>query len=317
MENKEIAKKTKTASERYSDMVLKEFSALSGEVVVFDQNQKRLAQHLFVKADASLKTLEAKRVSDNKTAMLPYTWTNINLTKLAVDSVHRIEIGLDALIPNHLSMIPYWNKHLKKYDLDLQIGYVGKDFYRRKMAYDSPVDIIYELVHESDIFEPIKKSQGIDIESYKFEIKQPFRRGNIVGGFGYIVYKDPTMNKLVIVTEAEFKESEALSKGGFWKKSPKAMRYKTIVNRATDKILIDPDKTSVSFFEVEKQENGDEFDESDDEQIIDVDFEEKQPENDQALKESQAKAVDIEPEQSEFDQVKATVEKEKELKPDF
>ncbi len=272
MQTKEIEKKTKTASERYSDMVMKEFSALSGEVVIFDQNQKRLAQHLFVKADASLKTLEAKRVADSsKQSMLAYTWQNINLTKLAVDSVHRIEIGLDALIPNHISMIPYWNKHLKKYDLDLQIGYTGKDYYRRKMAYNVPLDIIYELVHDTDVFEPIKKSQGVDVESYKFQIKQPFRRGTIIGGFGYIVYEDPAMNKLVIVTEAEFKESEALSKGGFWKKSPKGMRYKTIVNRATDKILIDPDKTNPSFFEVEQQENSDEFEKEEEDQIIDID----------------------------------------------
>ncbi len=330
--DKEIAKKTKTASERYSDMVMKEFSALSGEVVIFDQNQKRLAQHLFVKADASLKTLEAKRVADSsKQSMLAYTWQNVNLTKLAVDSVHRIEIGLDALIPNHLSMIPYWNKHLQKYDLDLQIGYVGRDYYRRKMAYNAPVDIIYELVFDTDVFEPIKKSQGIDVESYKFEIKNPFRRGAVIGGFGYIVYEDPKMNKLVIVTEAEFKESEALSKGGFWKKSPKAMRYKTIVNRATDKLLIDPDKTNVSFFEVEQQENSDEFEKEEEDQIIDIDPDEVKETtsgNDQALKESQAKVVDIDPGsikipadpiEDEFSQVKKAAQEDKQqsLKPDF
>ena len=285
----EIQKKQKTASERYSDMVLKEYNALSSEPVQFTPNQKRLAQHLFIKTDSALKTLEAKRAGDpSKSTMLPYTWQNINLTKLAVDSIHRIEIGLDALIPNHLSMVPYWNKHLEKYDLDLSIGYVGKDYYRRKMAYDEPSDIIYELVYSTDVFEPIKKSHGIDVESYKFEIKNPFERGRIIGGFGYIVYKDHTKNKLVIVTEVEFKESEALSKGSFWRNNPKAMRYKTIVNRATDKVLIDPDKTNVSFFEVEQSENEDfeQIEESKEEQIIEID-------PDQALKNSQARVVDI------------------------
>lgn len=270
----EIEKRQKTASERYSEMVLKEYNALSSEPLQFTPNQKRLAQHLFIKADASLKALESKRIADNKMSLTPYTWQSINLTKLAVDSIHRIEIGLDALIPNHISMIPYWNKSLQKYDFDLQIGYAGKDYYRRKLAIDAPKDIIYELVYSTDKFTPIKKGQENDVESYTFEIVNPFKRGDIVGGFGYVVYEDPTMNKLAIVTEAEFKESEQLSKAAhFWKNNPKAMRYKTIVNRVTDKIQIDPDKTSVSFFEVEQQEIEDfEKIENTEEEIIDIDM---------------------------------------------
>lgn len=311
----EIQKKQLTASERYSEMVLKEYNALSSEPLQFTANQKRLAQHLFIKADAALKTLETKRVADNKTALTPYNWQSINLSKLAVDSIHRIEIGLDALIPNHISMIPYFNKRLKMYDLELQIGYAGKDYYRRKMAYDQPKDIIYELVHSTDIFEPIKKGQGNDVESYKFVIKNPFKRGDIVGGFGYIIYEDPKMNKLVIVTEADFVKSKGLSKSGhFWNQNPEAMRYKTIVNRATDKLLIDPDKTSISFFEVESQESSDfEQIETQEDQIIDVDMDdvtETEPEKSQ--EESIQDQADAD--QAEFhDQT----EPNQELNPDF
>jgi recombination protein RecT len=123
------------------------------------------------------------------------------------------------------------------------------------MAFDEPIDMIYELVFSNDIFEPIKKGSGVQVESYKFEIPKPFDRGPVVGGFGYIVYKDQTKNKLIIVTETDFVKSmgEAKSKT-FWNKHPEAMRYKTIVNRTTDKLLIDPEKTSVSFFEVEHAE---------------------------------------------------------------
>ncbi len=109
------------------------------------------------------------------------------------------------------------------------------------------------------------------------------------------------------------------------------MRYKTIVNRATDKILIDPDKTNPSFFEVEQQENSDEFDKEEEDQIIDIDPDEVKETtsgNDQALKESQAKVVDIDPDsikipadpiEDEFSQVKKAAEEDKKqsLKPDF
>jgi recombination protein RecT len=271
----DIAKREGTISERFTTKVLAEFSAVSGDMVNFNHSQKRLCQHLYVKADASLKALETKRVADNNNHLAPYVWTNINMSKLAIDTVHRMEIGLDALIPNHISIIPYWNKKLNKYDLELQIGYAGKDFYRRKMAYDKPVDIIYELVYSTDEFTPIKKDAENKVESYNLKIKKPFDRGDIIGGFGYIIYKDETKNKLVIVTESEFQKAKNLAKTKtFWNQSPEAMRYKTIVNRTTEKLLIDPEKMTVSMFEVEQSEKA-EFKDSEDveDEITDVDFE--------------------------------------------
>jgi recombination protein RecT len=310
----EVAKREKTISERFTEAVAREFSSVSGEMVQFSPNQKRLAQHLFVKADAALKDLEKKRISDNKMNLAPYVWKNINMQKMSTDAIHRIEIGLDALIPNHLSMIPYWNKRLEKYDLDLQIGYAGKDYYRRKMAFDEPIDMIYELVFSNDIFEPIKKGSGVQVESYKFEIPKPFDRGPVVGGFGYIVYKDQTKNKLIIVTETDFVKSmgEAKSKT-FWNKHPEAMRYKTIVNRTTDKLLIDPEKTSVSFFEVEhaEYENGETAEPDFADQIIDIDPKE--------VKEVESEKEEVEeiPEEKAEENAEPIDDIQRELEPDF
>lgn len=251
-------KKTVTASpgKRFTNLVMKEFNAILDGSFHFSVMQKKLAQHLFIKIDQALKSLEAKRISTGQTKKAPIVWENINLQKLATDAVHRINLGLDALIPNHLNPIPYWNSKENCYDLDLRIGYAGKDYYRRKMAINPPKDIIYQLVYETDYFKPIMKGIKNDIESYEFEIKNPFKRGKIVGGFGYIIHEDPSLNKLVIVTEKDFERSENCSKNNvFWKDNPVEMRQKTITHRTTDKLIMDPQKINESFAIVEMDDS--------------------------------------------------------------
>lgn len=244
----------RTVSERFTALIINEFSGTVGKLEM-SAYQKRLAQHLFIKIDTSLKELEKKRIENSKDA-LPLLWANINMEKLAIDAIHRIELGLDALIPNHISPIPYWNNRLKKYDLDLRIGYAGKDYYHRQMALDPPEDIIYELVYKNDLFKPIKASSKNPTESYEFEVPKPFDRGEVVGGFAYIVYKDSKKNKLIIVTEKDFLSSKAKAQAKeFWEGHPEAMRFKTIVNRATSKLQIDPEKVNASFTFVEQQED--------------------------------------------------------------
>jgi len=242
-------------SEQFTNQVVREFGRTAGDRPVLTPYRKRLAQHLFVKIDASLKDLEKKRLDKNPQGGTPIAWPNINMQKLAMDAMHRVELGLDALIPNHISPIPYFNTRLGKYDLDLRIGYVGKDYYRRCMALDPPEDIVYELVYENDTFKPIKKSLAHPIESYDFDITNPFDRGKVVGGFAYLIYKNEAKNKLIIVTDDDFKKSmnKAPSKD-FWSAYPDEMKYKTIVNRATSKLQVDPEKVNESFMAVEEEE---------------------------------------------------------------
>jgi recombination protein RecT len=259
-ENKKDEKKLpqsqeRPISERFTYAVMKEFNSITGSKLELTPMQKRLAQHLFLRIDAALGELERKRL-DKGTDGTPIVWANINMPKLAIDAMNRIELGLDALIPNHISPIPYFNKRAGKYDLDLRIGYVGKDFYRRAMAIEQPMDIRYELVHENDVFEPIKKSHGNAVESYKFQIEKPFNRGKIVGGFAYIIFKDESKNTLIIVTEEDFKKSESKAQSKeFWGGYPVEMRYKTLVTRATSKLQIDSEKVNAAFLAVEKEED--------------------------------------------------------------
>ncbi len=244
-------------SERFVTEVQRQFVAEMGNVLAFTEYERTLAQHLFLKADAALKDFEAKRLTKNNANQItPYVWENINMRKLSLDAVHRVNLGLDAAIPNHIHPVPYFNGKEKKYDLDLRIGYIGKDYYRRDAAVEKPVNVIYELVYSNDKFRPIKKSFNNEIESYEFEVTNPFDRGNIVGGFGYIMYEDPRKNLLVILTEADFQKSEAAAPGEtFWKKHPTEMRYKTLVHRTTEKLRLDPRKVnSKSYAYVENQE---------------------------------------------------------------
>ena len=251
----QVAVAEPTVSERFTGMVLREVaSTVGGDLTKLNEEQKRLAQHLFVKIDATLATLEIKR-AQNDSKGVPMTWANVNMQKLALDAMHRIELGLDALIPNHIHPIPYLNKRTGKYDVDLRVGYVGKDYYRRQVALEQPVDIIYELVYSTDKFIARKKSFNNDVESFEFEITSPFDRGEVVGGFGYIVYKDNTRNKLILVTKKDFDKSKKAAKTtDFWGKHETEMMFKTLVHRVTDKLVIDPKKVTTSFAAVEEDD---------------------------------------------------------------
>jgi recombination protein RecT len=251
-EKKELQKKQGTISERFTAKVVAEFKGSIGDLELSPYKRK-LAQHLFIKIDAQLKFLEAKR-GDNK-GKQPIVWDNVNMEKLAIDAVHRVELGLDALIPNHISPIPYWNGKLKKYDLDLRVGYAGKDLYRRKMAVREPLDIIYELVYSTDEFMPLKRTSGNPVESYTFKITNPFSRGDVIGGFAYLKYEDSKSNQLVIVTKADFDKSmNAAQSKDFWSKHPEKMQFKTLIHRATDALSIDPEKVNASYLVVEQDD---------------------------------------------------------------
>lgn len=254
-EEKALATNDSPAS-RFTNAVMREFASITGAGIAIGEDQKRLAQHLFLKIDSSLKELETKRLSKSNAAdTKPIVWANINMQKLAVDAMYRIDLGLDALIPNHISPIPYWNGREGKYDLDLRIGYTGKDFYRRRFAIDPPDDIRYELVYSTDKFSVKKRSFNTLVETYEFEVTNPFDRGEVVGGFGYVMYDDdPAKNFVITASEKEFKRRKGMAKSNeFWDNHPDAMRFKTLVNIVTGRLATDPAKTTPSYQAIEAE----------------------------------------------------------------
>jgi recombination protein RecT len=232
-------------SVRFVNEVEKQFADEMGNKIQFSDHEKILAQHMFLKVDQALKEFEDRRLSKGQNNKTPYKWKNVNMRNLALEAVYKVSLGLDALMKNHVHPVPYFNGHNKKYDIDLQTGFKGLIYKAMKFAIDPPKDIVAELIHENDHFKPLKSNFERNIESYEFEIENPFDRGKVQGGFGYIMYGDPTKNKLVLVSNKEFdKAKKAAPTKAIWNEWPEKMKLKTVVRRTVDEIDLDPEKTN-------------------------------------------------------------------------
>lgn len=210
-------------SERFMNKVLQEFSGSVGEFQITDY-QRQLIQGYFIGVDRALKTAESERIRKNENNRdhkydnnIPVTWQNINMADLALDVVHYARLGLDTMQANFITPIPYLNKKVGRYDINLMLGYNGIKYIAEKYALDPPKNVTIELVYETDTFRPYKKGRGNDTESYDFEITNPFDRGKIVGGFGYIEYGDPRKNELVIMSMRDIeKRKPEYASANFW-----------------------------------------------------------------------------------------------------
>ena len=214
---------SQNASERFTGMVMRQFGGAVGAPEL-NEYQKRLIQGYFIAVDRALKTAEDERLRKNKNNRdhkfdndLPVTWENVNLTDLALDVVHYARMGLDMMQDNHLFPIPYKNNKTKKYDMTLMPGYNGIRYIAEKYAVEVPVAITTELVYSTDTFRPIKKSAANRVENYEFTINQPFDRGKVVGGFGYIEYSDMSRNELIIMSLNDIlKRKPKYASANFW-----------------------------------------------------------------------------------------------------
>src|SRR5690606_35201429 len=132
---------------------------------------------------------------------LAYNWQNINMHKLAQDVVAYSSIGLDPLQKNHINPIPYKNSKTNTYDITFIEGFNGLELKARKYGYEVPDDVIFELKYSTDKFKSFKKSLSNKVEGYEFEITDDFDRGELEGGFYYMMYhENPEKNKLVVMS---------------------------------------------------------------------------------------------------------------------
>lgn len=234
-----VEKNQLSNSEKFTNMVLKEFgSNISGAFPVTDY-QRQLIQGYFIQIDRALKAAEERRIKDNSWKDFknddPINWGTVDLNKLALDVMHYARIGLDMMQDNHLYAIPYKDNSktaasgTKMYTVNLMPGYNGIQYIAEKYALDKPESVTIELVYSTDTFKPIKKNRENKVESYEFEINNAFDRGEIVGGFGYIEYADELKNKLIIMTKKDIeKRKPAYASAEFWggtKKEKKNGKY--------------------------------------------------------------------------------------------
>lgn len=268
-------------SERFMQKVIHEFSGSVGEFQITEY-QRQLIQGYFIGVDRALKTAEAERVRKNEKNIdrdkydnpIPVTWANVNMADLALDVVHYARLGLDTMQANFITPIPYLNKKAGRYDINLMLGYNGIKYIAEKFALCPPKSVTIELVYSTDNFKPHKKGRGNDVESYDFEITNPFDRGHIIGGFGYIEYDDPKKNELVLMSmkDIEKRKPEYASanfwggKANEWKNGKKVevnkdgwldeMCRKTLIREvySPKHILLDPRKVDDSYQYMKQRE---------------------------------------------------------------
>lgn len=237
------AERKPTYSERFLANVEHQLEGQMGAGFRMTAYQQKLVQHMYLKVDANLKTAEEDRQRRNL-SKAEFTWHNLDLQQLALDTVHAVSLGLDPLMKNHVHPVMFWNSTKNKYVATLIVGYAGRLFLAKKHAIEPPVAITFELVYDSDEFAALPRSSEREVEGYRFEITSPFKRGKIVGGFGYIQYDDARKNRLVLVTERDFNRAKGSSPSKFWQENEVEMHLKTVIHRTCARVDLDPEKVN-------------------------------------------------------------------------
>lgn len=278
----ELAPVKETDAKRFTNKIMQEFKNQTDADIGLTGYQEKLMQNYFIGLSNALKIAEEARVAKNNYLKddkykndLAYTWNNVDLDVLAIDVKRYIKFDLDILQKNHISAIPFKNNKTNKYEFGFIKGYVGIEYIARKFGMNVPKRVVIELVHKNDLFKPLKRSNINPYDTYVFEIDNPFNRGEIVGGFFYHVYGDPTENRLEFVSVAEIlKRRPEKYSVEFWggekdiwedgrKKGTKKvdgwykeMCYKTLCRMAWDEkyIKIDPLKADVDYVAMQERD---------------------------------------------------------------
>lgn len=235
--------------------VNKVLAELGGSIKVeWTDEQRRLAQGYYMGIERALQAAEERR-NASKNA-LPFNWKNTIIdSDLAQKIATTVRFGLDMRIDNNLSVVPRMDNKVGKYRLSFMIGYEGRKLIAKKYSLDKLVDIKDELVYSSDKFSIVKKDATNNVESYKFEITNPFDRGKLIGGFAYIQFEDPTKNFvfLMSLSDIEKHKNKALT-SAIWNEWFEQMARKTIIHAACKKISVDPAKIDEAYRQWERGE---------------------------------------------------------------
>lgn len=274
MENTQTKTQTQQEEEKDFPMITKFALTMADEFVKNDGKtitavQKHILQGY---ADSISKTIANFKTSKDKPAL---NWNNIDYPKLKRAVYVNAHLGLDMWQENMLSIVPFYNKETKMYELNLMRSYNGIKHLAEKFSKDKIVNIVIELVYSNDKFRPIKKDARNEIETYEFEIVNMFDRGVVIGGFGYIEYEDSRKNKLIIMTKDEMdKRKPDYAAAEFWGGTKKMwengkvvgteevagwqpeMYFKTLIRYVCNQrhIPLDPEKIGDLFVEAEMLE---------------------------------------------------------------
>lgn len=222
--NSEVTAAQIPNSQRFANKILKEFSDSAGNIQIGEKH-RRLIQSYFIGISRALTTAEANRVRKNANNKdhkydepLAYTWNNVDLNaSFAQALVQYAKLGVDMTLPNQLAPVLFKDNKINKYTCSFIIGYEGRRIIAQKYALNPFVNVITELVYETDEFIPHKKDNQNPSDTYEFRITNPFNRGPIVGAFGYVIREDARQNELFILTKEQIdKRKPEKAAAEFW-----------------------------------------------------------------------------------------------------
>ncbi len=243
-----MAEKTKalSLSDRFTNSVVSAYQDIAKGVLI-NTDTRRLIANYFIQIDKTLK--------NSKNGL---TWQMVKMPELSLTVAHMSRLGLDMSLPNMISFLPFKDKS-NRIDMVPVIGAKGYDYLAKRYGLTPPKSFTVELVYDSDYFECVKKDSQHERDDYVFQIKKPFNRGKIIGGFGYLEFEDSTLNKLLVMSEEEIlKYRPSYYDKNFWSgENLKKMYEKTIAKQLLKKVTLDPDKVndvSNSFAQIDKAE---------------------------------------------------------------
>lgn len=223
-EEKNLDVDENTVSKQFTAMVMKELKASVPTALDVTDRQRMLVGGYAIAIKRAMAAAEEERKRRNKANKnheydnnLPVTLGNVDRERLAVDLVHFAKMGLDMTQANMLFPIPFLDKKNGCYTINLMLGYNGIRYIAEKYALCPPKAVTVEVVYSTDRFEVVKKSASNPVESYKFEVTDPFNRGEIIGAFAYLTYDVPEMNELIVMSmQAIMKRKPKYASAQFW-----------------------------------------------------------------------------------------------------
>lgn len=235
-----------SVAERFTNAVVKSFRDIAKGIEVTPK-QMGLISNYYIKLNETFR--------DPK---INIKWNQIRLPELATTLAHMAKLNLDMQL-GHLSFIPFKHGDTGTYDLVPVISKSGYWYIVKNYGLYPPDSYVIELVYSTDKFTVTKKDSTHECDSYTFEITNPFDRGEIIGGFGYLEYEDKTKNKILVMSEKEIlKYRRAKYSQEFWSgENMKKMYEKTIAKQLFKRIPLDPDKVNdvqVAFNQVDADE---------------------------------------------------------------
>lgn len=246
-ESADTTKSELTMAQRFTNAVVKSYGDVARGIEVTPK-QMRVISNYYIKLDEMIRNPESKIQS----------WAQVRLPELATTLAHMAKLNLDMSL-GQLSFMPFEHKNSNTFDLAPVISEAGYEYIAKTYGLEKPIHYIVELVYSTDKFSVTKRDSNHPYDTYTFVITNPFNRGKIVGGFGYLEYKDKTKNFVLPMSEQEIlKYKPRWAKDSFWSgENGKKMYTKTIAKQLFKRVKLDPDKVNDiqdSFKRIESEE---------------------------------------------------------------